>query len=328
MSNKTNTNHMSINIPDEHLESVRTFLDQLSINSSSSSSDEKKYQGSTEDLNICEVDSIIGHRHNSTGWDFQIKWKGNRGEPSTTEWVSDKNTNCEYTINKYLKTKGINTAYCFCRVSTKKQVGETHVSLDAQASELSTDSSNKTPTHRVKIFKISASAYKNIPKSLKEIGEAVSSGDALYIYRVDRLSRNIIKYLGWLEDLDERGVIIYSHAESILYGENKLEFIQGILDAQKEFTLLGDRVKMSIKRRRDRGDDHIGSLKYGKKFLRREDGSLSVVENLTETTITNSIFNSKETSDVIAKNLNSRKQYKRGKRWNARMVTRIVNYHS
>jgi len=324
MSNQTTKTDITMFVPQDQAESVRAFMEQLSMSSintetNAQSSGAIKVQGDQ-----CAVKSVMDHRVTSDGWSFQISWDTGYGKSVPASWVADKDTDCEFAISEYLGSKNIRTAYCFCRVSTKKQAGGTHVSLDAQSTELQNLSRKETPNHRIKICQISASAYRNIPDELVKIGEAAGSGDVIYIYRVDRLSRNIFESLSWIEDLDHRGVVVYSLSENLRYDQNKLAFTQSILDAQKESKLLSDRVNMSIKMRRDRGD-HIGRPKYGMKHFRDTNGSIQVTRNPDELKIINFITKSSGSPSYIAKSLNSRRMYKRGKKWNKGMVKRIVS---
>ena len=127
---------------------------------------------------------------------------------------------------------------------------------------------------------------------------------------VDRLSRNIIAYLSWLEDLDQRGVKIVAHSEGLTYADNKLSFIQGVVDAQKEAALLGERVKKSYERKRERGDERVGGLPYGKKYqaVFNEDRSRTiykmVLDHPEEILNIRRIKNSMSSSGVLANQLN------------------------
>ena len=147
---------------------------------------------------------------------------------------------------------------------------------------------------------------------------------------MDRLSRNIVQYLAWLEELNNRGVEIYAQSENLHYRTNKLSFIQGILDSQKEAAAIGARVKLAYNRKRARGDERVGGLPYGKRYRRilASDGKTTVrkvVENNpVEMAIISEIKASqkKEVPRLTAERLNKRRKYKKGKRWNASMVRR------
>ncbi len=317
---KSQRKNVRITVPADHEEEIRRYLEALSMNDN-----EDNWESDDEDIEEYEdreISSVFGHRIEREVWQFCVKWKGFR----TQDWIDDKDCNCERLINDYLHLQGISTAYCFCRVSTKEQAGQNHVSLDAQEAELvkaAKETNGGRGITRTKVIKISSSAYRRIPRKLLEIGEVAKRGDAILIYRVDRLSRNIIKYLAWLEDLNNRGVIIYAHSEKLRYDSNKLDFIEGILKAQRESQLIGERVQMSVRRRRERGDDVIGSVPYGKKFERRENKSLKVVEDLAATAIIREICQSRRNPQSIANILNRRGDKKRGRKWTPGMVKTI-----
>lgn len=315
---------VDIKIKSEDVEQVRVFLETLelqkTLNNNFKNTEFKHISDSPPSKSTqAEIKEIKDYRVGLNGWEFLICW--NDGV-SSDEWVLDCDTDCEISINNFLHTKGIYTCYCVCRVSTKEQACDTKTSLYAQESELRAVAPSN---NRIKIVKIAASAYKNIPNTLKMIGEAAGCGDSIYIYRIDRLSRNIIKYLDWLETLNTRGITIYSCTENIKYSDHKLDFIQAILNAQKESALLGSRIRMSNKRRRDRGDEQIGGLKYGYKYHREKDGHLTVIKNMTEMAIINKIHSySNIAPAVIAQDLNKAKLYKKNRRWSTAMVERVL----
>jgi DNA invertase Pin-like site-specific DNA recombinase len=270
-----------------------------------------------------EVKQVLKHHIVDGEWWFELKFKS--GE---TQLVNDKDCDCETLISNYLHTKNISTVYVVCRVSTKEQATSTNVSLDAQAEEICTVLKNTKS--RVKIVKISASAYRDIPKELQEIGSCVTATDSIYIWRVDRLSRNIFKYLYWLEDLDKRNVEIYAVDNGLYYNSNKTDFIQAVLDAQKEAEILGARVRLANKRKLQRGDEALGSLPYGKQYyhLFDKDGNTVrkiVVDNLHEQNLINKIITTPVLDPVlIAQTLNNQKLFKRGRKWSKQMVQSII----
>ena len=317
---------VSMEVPEDILAQMQAYMERLKVSSSKQKIQED--EDSTEELD-CEVNGVYGHRISSDGlWQFQVGWKGLRKK----EWVNDENCSCELEISKYLRDKNIRTAYLFCRVSTREQATVVCTSLDSQESELRSAISMMEGFNRIRTYKISQSAFRNIPKSLLKIGEASLSGDGIFVWRVDRLSRNIIKYLSWMEDLNERGVLLYSHQENITYSDKKLHFLQAVLDAQREAVLLGDRIKLSYKLKRERGDERVGSLPYGKKYcriLRQDGGTLkkTVVDNTEELDIINRIITMSKNSKLsveISDMLNSEGLKKRGRAWTRMAVVRIL----
>ena len=319
--------NVTMKVPADMLEQMQAYMERLKLSTTvypTASLDEETCSVESE----CEVSCVYNHQISTDGvWQFQVGWKGFR----TREWVNDVDCKCEVEIANYLRGKNIRTAYLFCRVSTPDQATAVNVSLKAQESELRSAVSALPEFTRFRVYSISKSAYKNIPKALAQIGHACLPGDGIFVWRVDRLSRNIIKYLGWLEELNDRGVLIYSHQENLMYSEKKLDFLQAVLDAQKEAALLGERIKMSYRLKRARGDEKIGNLPYGKKYHRilspdHETLKKIVVDNPDEMSIIDRIRgkNSKSFNPAsIAEQLNSEGLKKRGRKWDKLSVLRL-----
>src|SRR5271170_2400849 len=112
----------TITIPTEYEEEIKRILQNLTLNK------HKLYQvtkptNENEDDDIHEVSKVCNHKIVKGIWYFQIKFK-NQSNP---EWVEDRDSYCEELISTYLEKNNLNTTYCFCRVSSLNQVGETHV---------------------------------------------------------------------------------------------------------------------------------------------------------------------------------------------------------
>lgn len=325
MSQKRNS--VAMDIPTEYESEVSELLVQLMM-----ADNEKPVEPEPELKQEFEVTRVSSHRVTEEGiWQFKVHFKGER---TGGEWINDEDCFCEKNIRDYfisVASKGqgsIKTIHCICRVSSKSQAGPNHVSLEAQEDRLIRTAREKFGTNmftRVKIYKISASAYRGIPTVLQNIGNNATAGDAILTYRVDRLSRNIVKFLSFLEDLNERNVRIFAHDENLWYHEKKLEFIQGILDANKEAAIIGKRVKLSLERRRERGDEVFGSVPYGFKTQRGKDNRLIRIRNVVEQKVIRCIerdLSKNYRPDQIAARLNASGIKKRGRRWTAGMIKR------
>ena len=271
----------------------------------------------------CEIRSIHNHRVNAQGeFEFRVCWANDR----TREWVKDSDCNTGPLISEYLQLKGIKTAYLFCRVSTKDQASCTSLSLQAQ--EMALRGTIPPEYTRTRVFSISQSAYRRIPRTLADIGEAANPGDMIMVWRVDRLSRNIVTYLEWCEELVNRGVVLYSQQDAITYNNDRISFIQAIVDAQKEAIVLGQRVKAALTEKRRRGDEHIGGLPYGKRYRRVVGGDgrtqrMVVVTDDDETEVIRRVRAS-PTPRLMAAELNNAGIRKRGRKWNTAMVNRLL----
>ena len=219
---------VSIDVPDDQQEQVLQFLEMLKIGD-----DKGKKKGKKQSKDDVEsedeflpsdpkyvVTKVVSHKIDKDGkYVFEIKFKGY----PDSEWIEDDLTDCEDLIQKY---KSIPTVYAFCRVSSAGQIGEDHVSLDAQCDKLKEIAAEKYPGLRLKTFKISASAYKKIPQVLKSIGEAATRGSHIIVYRIDRLSRNIFQSMQWLENLSYKNVGVHSFVGGKSYAK-KLERVDG-----------------------------------------------------------------------------------------------------
>lgn len=296
-------------------------------NNSGNMNDDVNDIDSDDEMVEYEVRNVIGHRIQNGIFQFKIVWKN--GEVS---WVNDSNCKCDNLISMYLAKHNIHTAFLFCRVSTKEQAGSTHFSLQAQEHEMRTmiDTSKYI---RIKVYTISESAYKTSPPMLREIAENSNSGDILVVWRVDRLSRNIEHTMEIINLLHRKNVDLYSYNEKLLYKENKIAFLQALLDAQKEAFGMSQRVKSALNRKRERGD-HIGTTPFGmehEKMLNGDGDVIKVflVKNEQEKQIINKILEMRHTMkpNSIAEFLNNKNTLKRGKKWNASMVSRVIKNH-
>lgn len=321
--------NVTMQVPASMVEQLQEYMNSLSmIQETTTRSEEIPPEESedTDELEKAEVSKIHRHRITEDGtWQFELSWKKSR----TREWVNDQDCNCEYLISEYLKKQGISTAYLFCRVSTQEQAQSTNISLEAQEAELR-GAASTMPFQRVRVYSISQSAYRRIPTTLRRIGEAALKGDAILVWRVDRLSRNIEEYMEWIRDLHNREVMLYSHQESITYAGNKIAFLQALLDSQKEAHVLGERVKLANRRKRERGDEQVGGLPYGKRYKRilNRDGSTNhkeVENHPCECATINLIAELSKSMDPssIAIKLNKDNIKKRGRKWSKGMVARI-----
>jgi DNA invertase Pin-like site-specific DNA recombinase len=314
-----------MDIPAEYEDQVSELLVQLMM----ADQKEKVVEEPVENKEELEVTRVSEHRISQDGvWQFKVHFKGELGGT----WIDDADCDCEKLIRAYFRQleavsgNRIRTIYCICRVSSKNQTGPQHISLEAQEQRLLHTVHRhyqQSPLLRVKMFKISSSAYHGIPTVLQRVGESADAGDAILTYRVDRLSRNIVKFLSFLEDLNDRGVQLYAQDENIWYHEKKLEFIQGILDANKESVIIGKRVKLSLESRRRRGDNVFGSVPFGYKTYRDKDNRVLKMRDVVEQNIVRRIERELVrglSSQEIANNLNAAGVKKRGRRWSAAMV--------
>ncbi len=320
-----------LQVPQQYRDDVIELLARLMVQDKRAQKRQKneEKQGTVTKKDY-EVSRVRNHEISVTGkWRFNVTFKG-WGNKSW--WIEDEDCNCENAIRTYLDDIGLDipVVYCICRVSTKGQVGPTHVSLEVQEKSLIAKAKSMCGSVvRIKVIRISESAYRGIPKTMAAIGEVARRGDSIFIYRVDRLSRNIFKFLGWLENLNDRGVTFYAQKENLCYAQEKLRFVQCILDANKESESLREKTLALLRYRRERGDEFFGSLPFGWMGERvLIEGSadrtrLIKVENPKEQKIIRLIKSSMEENSAIAERLNARGLKKRGRAWTSGMVRSI-----
>lgn len=221
--------------------------------------------------------------------------------------------------------------FVVCRVSSKKQAGPTHVSLDVQMQALKRVVDNlilPVPYTAKYVYytQISASAYTDVPVEIAQIAEDARSGDYVFCYRVDRLSRNIFKFLSVLESMYDNGVKIFSHEEGIWYTrESKLAFVQMLLDAHKESENLSRKIRKSVVYRRERGD-WVGSTPYGYMLKREDSGKVVKVVSPKEQEVI-ALVQAKAmvwTDSLIVKYMSKHHITKRGRPWTLTMVKDMV----
>lgn len=313
---------INMKVPEELADQIQNYMEQLQVAQPMDVINNDVDDDGTIPW-VEEVLAVVNHRIKNNKWEFRLKFA------SGIEWIPQDRCACSDLINTYLVKKNIKTTHLFCRVSTKEQTSCESTSLPLQESRLQESAENLNSDNRIVVHKISGSAYQNVPSKLIEVGETVSRGDTIMVWRIDRLSRNIVEYLSWLEDLNNRGVNIVAHQEKLNYRSNKLEFIEHIVNAQKEAELLGSRIKNSYEYRRERGDEAVGRLPWGKKYHRilSSDGSQTlrkvVVDNPEEIMITRKIKSSRANYGSLADKLNREGKFKRNKRWTAMMIKRI-----
>jgi len=311
----------TITIPEGvSMEQVQQYLSQLQV-TEAALGEAVAYDGSESDSEPEDVDfeitRCLDHRVEHDG-SFSFLLCG-RGLESGGEWFADAACNCEYIIARYLLERGLRTLYGYCRVSSLKQDNPDAVSLDAQEAALREEAAQGS-FHRVKIFKIKASAYRGIPKALQDIADSAQPGSAILIFRVDRLSRNINLYLSLLDDLDQRNVNIGSCHDNITYRTHKIDFMQLILNGQRESKTNGDKQRMANQYKRERGDEHIGGTRYGLQYYRKPDGSKGLCDNPEEVQILQFVR-----SHAIEHTYKHFKQHgilKRGRPWSRDMIKR------
>lgn len=102
------------------------------------------------------------------------------------------------------------------------------------------------------IFTDKESGYKEDRKGLQSLCRKMGSGSILFIYATDRLSRNIVHYVNLINDLNDRGIRVFTYAGQELTFHNESALITSlfIAIAQYERTVIASRTNNPILKRK------------------------------------------------------------------------------
>ena len=219
---------------------------------------------------------IIGTKFENNKCYYLVKWK-KFDEPT---WEPSNNISHrtdliqEYKDMLVLENLSLSSSgYIYCRVSSKKQskYSEGHTSLEVQEAKCKQYCDNNEK-HIINTVKETSSA-KNMDKmeGLQHILNIASRGQTIYIYDISRFSRNTRQALNILEELKEKGVVIYSVTENLECNNAATmnQFRLQLCASNYHSDICSEKVKESIKYRKTRGDV-IGGVKYGYKTERDE----------------------------------------------------------
>jgi DNA invertase Pin-like site-specific DNA recombinase len=342
------TKTVQMNVPHEIADQVQDMMEKLALSSTA-----LKEANPRRAMNVrhqSTVEGVTKHRIVSNQFKYYLTFSD-----GSCQWVHDDSTDCELLIARYNKTANIRTAYAIVRVSTKQQAADNTLSLKGQMASIRDKVGDGCD--RLKVVSITKSAYKSIPEKIQAVGEAANPGDTIIVYRVDRLSRNLVLSLGWLEDLNDRGVEVTAVIDAVAaidgdseelvdrcltYRENTLTFVQAVLDAQKEAKMLSNKMKRAIKERRERGDEAIGGLPYGRMYKRSVDGSnrLLVTDDPEAHRVMNIIKklwtdeypmlwnNTTKLASAVAAKLRAKGVKKKNRLWSVQMVRNVIKMYS
>jgi DNA invertase Pin-like site-specific DNA recombinase len=338
------TNTVQMNVPQEIAAQVQDMMEKLALSSTATAGANPGRAMIVQDQST--VEKVTRHRIVSNQFQYYLTFSD-----GSCQWVRDDSTDCEWLIAGYNKTTNIRTAYAIVRVSTKQQAADNTLSLKGQMASIREKVG--VGYERLKVVSLAKSAYKSIPEKIQAVGEAANPGDTIIVYRVDRLSRNLVLSLGWLEDLNDRGVGVIAVIDAVAaidgeseelvdrcltYRENTLTFIQAVLDAQKEAKMLSNKMKRAIKERRERGDEAIGGLPYGRMYERSVDGSnrllvtddpeaqrvIDIIKKLWSDEYPMISNNTTKLASAVAAKLRAKGIKKKNRLWSVQMVRNVM----
>ena len=284
-----------------------------------------------------EVDKILSHR---TSGDGRFIWKVRFKDGVVQEIEDDAITDpkCLVTILEYCHLHNIRTVNVLCRVSTKHQAREDAVSLEAQEEAIlawcrkeqekarAGEPSQCHPGDRIKVIRLTRSAYSSIPPTVSAVSTSGNSGDRVITLAVDRLARNIVTFFSLMDQAATRGVGFYAIHENLDWAANKTEFIEAIIVSQRESEAIGRRVRASVRYRLSQGH-RLGRAPYGSRAVRDAQGRRVFIRDEEQTAIiayATTALREGRTPRQIAEALNEAGRLNGRKPWTAARVTYII----
>lgn len=254
---------------------------------------------------------------------------------------NEKNNNImQMSFNNLPENTNEKNAIIYCRLSKQKNNIDVNningTSLESQQEECLKFCRNNNLKVREIICEI-CSAYKinkngSKQKKLMEILNLITSNDILIVWEISRFSRNIINGTRGMEIIRSRNAGIYIVNSRCGYPMTceYYDIINKIIYAQQESDIISERIKRSIKTKRENGS-YIGSIPpYGKKIIKNDDKKYSLDINYTEQFIIEKIiklYNEGKKNSDISDNLNSNNILRRNKKWTIYSIKRIINDH-
>ena len=208
-------------------------------------------------------------------------------------------------------------AYIYCRISTK--YSKTSHSLDTQEDQCIEYCKSKELVVKEIIRDQMSSRNMTNYSTLTNLINKMNCDDILIIYDVSRFSRNVLKGIGLLDAMSEKGVHIYSVKENINYEDsmNKHLFRVFLNQAEYESDTISMRITNSAKHLKKIGGVMGGHAKFGFE-LYSNGGIKKVHRNFSEhriiSRIKKDISHGKKPSEIACE-LNDSKLLYRGKLW-------------
>ena len=133
------------------------------------------------------------------------------------------------------------------------KIGYARVSTDDQNFDLQIDALKKSGCK--KIFKDKVSGSKSNRKGLENALKYIRSGDALVIWKLDRLGRSLIDLIKIVNSLKEKNIEFVALQDSIdtSTSSGKLFFHISAAFAEYEKSIIQERTKAGLKAARSRG---------------------------------------------------------------------------
>ena len=256
-----------------------------------------------ETENISEIENIINNNGNS----YLIKWVGSK----KLSFIDEKDFIQTEFLNEYKQYKIVRDnkdikrkAYIYCRTSKRNNLNE--VSLENQES-LCKEFAIKNNINIAGIFRdngVSAREFSNQYSLNHIIDNLLEEGQMIICYDISRFSRNMNNAIEKLEyiRLNKKSLVhsVYDNLTWNNIATNRHNFRQILSTTQLLSDTVSDKVKASIKFKKDRGD-HIGYIPYGYRRITTNEGVKKLCKDDDEQKVINKIYDL--TIDVISDNL-------------------------
>jgi len=273
-----------------------------------------------------KVKSISKCRKNENSFDFLVNFTDR-----TQEWINDNDCNCESLIRPILhKTfPNVKTIYLVCRSTPiRNRDGTMPIAVENQQQQMKNSISNvcyeENVIYRTKITTISQTPYNKIPNILQEISNIAIEGDVFAIYRADRLTRNPSLTFQFIEDMHNNNIKIYSAKQNMWYNNQKIDFIQFIIDANRESEILSVRIRDAFELKKKRGDI-MGRVPFGKKRVKK-DGVMILIDDENEKAVYDEIIEmlNKNISTKDIANIMNSKYTMRGRKFTTKNINVLI----
>lgn len=230
-------------------------------------------------------------------------------------------------------SKSIDYICVYTRVSTRKQTGDEKHGLSYQK-EICNDYINKfySSNTNISYWEDIGSSYKSklILKDMGTMIRKLKPRTLIIVPEVSRLGRNYKMVKSILKKFNKKGVTIVSICEKLVYGLSRIkdkEFIQKVIDSEKESDVISMRVKNTqayIKR----NGGYIGKAPFGYRVIKNSRHIPVLTENSEDFVLIEHIVdltNKGFSYDKISKIMNEKGLLCKNKLWNNTKIKNILN---
>ena len=221
------------------------------------------------------------------------------------------------------------TCFIYSRVSSSKQTeyNKGSTSMESQIANCKNYADSNNITINSIYTDVCSGRTTNRPgfkRMIRKVNQV--KPDFILINDISRFSRNTKEGLTFLDKLLEKGCIVNSITNKTKYetqGEKRI-FRYFLNQAEDESIAISERVKNSIRFRKERGD-YFGRAPYGYKIVRKTNGGIGLQPNPEEQKIITEINDNKDkglSSAKIADTLNKICR-KRGRDWTKSSVSYV-----